>query len=24
MLHGIIGLLIMWPMSETNNRALDE
>jgi MFS transporter, MHS family, proline/betaine transporter len=24
MLHGIIGLLIMWPMKETNNRALDE
>jgi MHS family proline/betaine transporter-like MFS transporter len=24
MLHGIIGLLIMWPMKETNNRALDQ
>jgi MHS family proline/betaine transporter-like MFS transporter len=24
MLHGIIGLLLVWPMHETNNRALDE
>lgn len=24
MLHGLIGLLLVWPMQETNNRALDE
>src|SRR5262249_9329481 len=24
MLHGLVGLAIMWPMPETNNRPLDE
>jgi len=24
MLHGLIGLALMWPMAETNNRRLDE
>jgi hypothetical protein len=24
MLYGLIGLVIMWPMSETNTRRLDE